>query len=642
MKKISVLLTSILFFNSFSQENLNKISNNASVVLSIKGENILKKVPENLINTSPIFAEFQREFFRNAEQKIAIGEFGVDFSEDIHFVIEDDENLTSFYAIYPLKSKSKFEKALNPSSWGEKVNGKGYEGYVTQYGNDFLVWDKKLAVYIDCKYKGDSYSALYDYDYYLEEAMKNEVLEGYLKSGELVKEYDKVQKKYEKIKLERAKQSYSKREPLEFDRVNSADHEDYYDRMAEVRDYFSFKQQEEREKLQKQIEEEEKKVIASRLENFFKKGGVENPITSSKEFMASRDASSDGIFWSRNGVFFPMFMGYRSYRYGPKFNYNDKSVGGMTANIYLEQTQARVKMTSFYGDSIKKYTQKILSTTLNEKLLNYINKDALGYYSLSFSMEQMLHAFPYYYKSAYGKLNDRYKSQIDLGMDFLKILLDEKDAAKILSGDAVFVLLGIEKKEVTYQTYEMDEDYNYIEVTKTKKEPLPKFRLAMLSQTPELFNKIMEVAVKEGAFTKEKDYYFSEGKKKQFPIAVYAKYDNGVVLVSTEVADMKGVSGAKIDQNQLTLIKNNSSVIYYNNEKMLQQIPMDEIRNKKQRKLFNYLLNHSKDAVFTQSHEDGEIKGELVVNIPEGEENSGMYFFNLMNKIIEIDKEGRE
>lgn len=646
MKKLLFGTLLLLSGITLAQNNLKKIASDAELVFSIHGKNILKKVPENSISTSPFFSLMLKEFFGRSSD-VQIADLGFDLSGNFSVVMENSENLSSNYILYPLKNKSAFEKVV-VKRWGEKekIKGKGYEGYRTSsYSQSYVVWNKNLAVFIKSSVKGASTYSYYDYDYYLNDMLQNEVLAAYLKSGDLIKEYDKVQKKYEKLKLERAKLNSWERDKIDFDKVVSYDYEDYYDRKAEVRDYFDFRQQEEREKLKKKLEEQEKELVSERLENFFSKKGHPNPITENSDFMNDRDQNADGIMWSKSGLMFPLLAGRRYSKYG---YYNSNVAGadnGVLANMYFDEKQARANVKIQYGDSIKKYANKVLSTKLDSKLHNYIDKNALGFYSLSFNMEEALKTISFVYETSLPEINKRMEDHIGFYTSLFRILLDEKEAAEILKGDAVMVLLGIEDKEVTYQTYEMDEDYNYKEVTKTKKEPLPKFRVALSSDKEELFERLMRMAVAEKMFTKEKGFYTSvESKNKyrrnDFPFKIHVKYENGVILVSTEISDMKGVKGS-LSSEHSEMIKNNSVVMYYNNQKLFDQFPMENIRNKKERKLFNYFKNNSRDAIYTIKNNNGVVEGELKVNIPEGEKNSADYFLKLFNELAEIGQGNR-
>lgn len=644
MKKIILLIIPFIVSQSYTQQELNKISDDATMVLSFSLKNFLAKVPQESINTSPFFNFLQNKALRGVDKKITVADLGLDLSKNIYYATENSKDISCFFIMYPLTNKSKFESILNKEQWNQKVKGKGYEGYKSEYNNSYILFDKNTAIFIYINYNGNAFPSLYDSDYYLREAMVNDVLKEYLKSGELVKEYEKIKKKYEALKIERAKEAYYNRKPVDYIPVNSYDYADYYDRKAEVEDYFYFKADEEREELRKKLEEDEKIVFNLRFESFFNKNGHINPISKSSSFNSKRDENADAIFWSKSGIVSPMFYGVSSYNYLLNYggmNNSTPSSGAVTTNLYLDKSQARAEMYTVYGDSIKKYLSKILSTRISDNMLSYISSEAVGYYTLSINSEEMLHALPYFYSSTYRQIQPNFESEIGLAMDFLRVMLDEKETSQLLTGDAIFVLLGLKMQEVTYETYEIDEDYNYKEVTKTKQQLMPQFRFALTSNRTDLFEKIMKLMVQKGMFSSENGFYkLIENKenKRKLPFTVYIKQEKGVILFSTQEEDMKGIKPASISEKQKNNLKAGSVVAYFDPKKMLEQIPQDQISTMNDRKMYNYLVNNTRDISFVQTLQNGDIKGELIFNIPETESNSGIYFLNLLNELTEFKK----
>ena len=63
-------------------------------------------------------------------------------------------------------------------------------------------------------------------------------------------------------------------------------------------------------------------------------------------------------------------------------------------------------------------------------------------------------------------------------VETMKIVLDEKEIAKIAPGNAIFILNDLTYKKVEYTDYEYDEDYNEKEVKKTKDAATPNFTFA--------------------------------------------------------------------------------------------------------------------------------------------------------------------
>ena len=71
-----------------------------------------------------------------------------------------------------------------------------------------------------------------------------------------------------------------------------------------------------------------------------------------------------------------------------------------------------------------------------------------------------------------------YSEVVDIYIDLLEILLDEKGIADLLPGNYMFVMHDMKPRIVNYTDYEYDDEFNRKEVKKTKKELSPLFTFA--------------------------------------------------------------------------------------------------------------------------------------------------------------------
>ena len=77
----------------------------------------------------------------------------------------------------------------------------------------------------------------------------------------------------------------------------------------------------------------------------------------------------------------------------------------------------------------------------------------------------------------------------------------------IFKGEFLFLfhaMISIDKK---YKTYEMDEEYNYVEVEKTKKIPMPLYSVAATINDFTIFKKYLNLLIEKGILQKEKNRY---------------------------------------------------------------------------------------------------------------------------------------
>lgn len=114
-------------------------------------------------------------------------------------------------------------------------------------------------------------------------------------------------------------------------------------------------------------------------------------------------------------------------------------------------------------------------------LVNYVNPDNIGYFSMSINTEAMANYYYTYMKkylaNIYGTKD--YADIMDLYIDLLEIIIDEKAIAELLPGNYLFVMHDMKPQIVNYTDYEYDDEFNRKEVKKTRKELSPDFTFAL-------------------------------------------------------------------------------------------------------------------------------------------------------------------
>lgn len=77
----------------------------------------------------------------------------------------------------------------------------------------------------------------------------------------------------------------------------------------------------------------------------------------------------------------------------------------------------------------------------------------------------------------------------------------------IFNGEFIFLYHAMTSVEKKSKVYEMDDEYNYVEVEKTKTIPMPLYSLAATINNDSLFNKYLALMVQKGFIQKEKNRY---------------------------------------------------------------------------------------------------------------------------------------
>jgi len=313
-----------------------------------------------------------------------------------------------------------------------------------------------------------------------------------------------------------------------------------------------------------------------------------------------------------------------------------KGYGSLNAKLFMDNKSFRIstglELSQEQADSYK----KILNRKLNKKFLKYVNSEkALGFMSYSIDTKAYLEEFPKLLKQTYGSfMGAKMDEEMDLGADLISLLLDEEAVSKVIKGDALFVINGLNTKEVTYTAYEYNDDYKQKEVTKTKNEMLPDFLFMFSSDDTRLINKLIKYGINKNFITAEGNIYKLMEKKS--PIDVYLQIKDGIVFFGNSLTEMQGIQNNQYGSYKLSkmhkqlLSKNNFSFLF-NAKNLVGKVPASEMGGDETAKKFNSILEKMGN-VYMKSN---PIKGKLVsadisAEIPNGHENALKYLFSLI------------
>jgi len=292
-----------------------------------------------------------------------------------------------------------------------------------------------------------------------------------------------------------------------------------------------------------------------------------------------------------------------------------------------------VEMGSLYGP--------MYNGTMNKNFYKYINEDQmLGYFAVNLSTEGLLKAYPklmdYMFENS---PNDEIATIAPLATELFAIVVDEKGVSELLRGDMLFVLTDIKEREVTYTSYDYDEEYNRTETTKTKMEQVPDFLFMATASKKELYKRLMRLAVKENEATFENGIYQFKTPR-SVPFDMFLTFKDDVVLFGSSKSHLmainKGAFNAKVSGTHKKIMSKNSSSIYVNGKRIVNQIPA-ELYPRELRDKVDYLVKNTEDVLFTTSKVKGnKMQGEMIWNTAEeGHKNSLAYFLNIINTLAD-------
>lgn len=320
--------------------------------------------------------------------------------------------------------------------------------------------------------------------------------------------------------------------------------------------------------------------------------------------------------------------------------YGDMS---LTSKLNFEKTQVSLKTIYTMNSDMAKYTEAMYNGKMNSNFFKFFNEDKmLGYFSVNMSTQGILEAYPEMMSKMFeGYEDDEVAAFVPIGMRILSLLIDEEGAAKILRGDMLFVLTEMKERELSYTTYEYDENYEREEVTKTIKETLPGFLMMLTSSEGDLFHQLMNIAVKEsrGEVTLNANGIYQLNTN-ELPFALNVMFKNDAILIGTSFEDMvaikNGKFNSKVGGKHKNLIKKNSSAIYVNGQEIASTFPREIMPNDFKEKI-DFIAENTEDVIFkTGKVKKNAMEGEMILNTPEkGHNNSLAYFLNMITALMD-------
>lgn len=361
---------------------------------------------------------------------------------------------------------------------------------------------------------------------------------------------------------------------------------------------------------------------------------AEQSIVNNKSYLKSLDKNAEATLWI--GDFAKIYENLvGGYYFNNLLGFNMGSMysnSGMSAKLYAEKEDMRLTTSYFMSESMAKSYKKMMDQKLNRKFLDYVNEDRMiGYMSYAVNTEAALTEYPKILKNLYGNL-PMYGEEASLAVDLVELLLDEAAVAKVFPGDMLFLLSGISEKEMTYKSYEYNDDYEYEEIEKTKKETVPDFLMMISSEDQTLMKKLVNYGIKKEVVEAKNDYYAL--KIPESPLAVFLAFKNDIVFLGTSedeiIKIMTGKFDSKVSSKHKKILKNSNYSVYLSGKQLASKIPVDDL-GVRDMKMLNWFLSNSEDAYITSSKMKGNtLEAEMVIGVPASQENSLKYIFNMI------------
>ena len=682
MKNLLIAFSLLFSFKlAKAQDLVKKIPANAFTVATIKGDNVFKLMFVKDFNESFLGKKLLTETSKSLDKNFtSIEDFGINLEKNMYYFNQLSDSITYNCFLIPLKDATKFESLINEKEKKFKTEG-DIRTMILPDSTSIIKWNNNMLYFVTGSIRSSFFadsanSARYgikeiryqnNYDDLTDSAVvavdstyatttePNEVVDVVLAPPPpvLSKPYTPNIKAYQKkasTKKASSKKS-SKKKPAKkkpavkkIEEINEVEITDAP--MAEEIDVVDGAEamtqtgnpDERYDEYQKERAEQDakKKQLAFiwmniQADKIFSTNY--ESIETNKSYTSSLDQKAIAEIWVSS-----LQDAYNSI--APEFGTYGKAgimkgYGSLNAKLFMDKTSFRIstglELAKEQADSYK----KIMDRKLNKKFLKYVDSEkAIGFMGYSIDTKAYLEEFPKLLKQTYGSfLGGKMDEEIELGSDLFSLLLDEEAVSNVVKGDALFVINGLNSKEVTYTTYEYDDDYNRKEVTKTKKETLPDFLFMFSSEDTRLMNKLIKYGINKNYVSTNNGIYKIEEKKS--PIDIYFMIKDGIVFFGNSLTEMQSISNSSfnsaISKTHKNLLAKNNFSFLFNAKNLVGKVPDSEIGGEETAKKFNETLGKMGNIYMKSNPIKGNVvSADISAEIPNGHENALKYLFSLI------------
>lgn len=617
----------------WSQKGPQIIPENATAVVTIKGKNLTDLLSIDEIENSKIGKEMIKALSKETDGKInSLYESGIDFKSNVYYFFQASDSISFHGVVLPLQDKDKMKLLLDVKESNVKKQG-SYSIYQEDGRSSLFAFNNDTAIIL----KGDiNYSFFYD-----EDAANRYGIE---ESGSLY-ELDELEelRDLEEFEIEIAPP------PAAVEEIEEVEIEEIEETVVEIpieeeevivdREGLSSEGYNNKSYNNRWEENNEKKKALAAEWTFMKIIGIitgdEGSVNRKSSFLAAQDKNAEATFWmdDLNNI----YGAYSALGMPSDLNfsglYEDTR---LSANLHIENDRIEMQMTQNVNKDLAQLYAKTMNAKPNKKFYNYLNENKmLGYMSYAINTEAFLYEYPKLLKKMFAEVMPEYEAEASIGADLFSLLLDEEAVANLVKGDMMFVVTDVVEKERSYKTYTYDEDFNRVEVTKTKKEPLPEFLLMASTGDEKMMKKLMSYLESKKAVKYLNGMY--NIAVDDLPLELNIMMHNGIVFMGTSKSDLinikKGSFKGNLGSKHKKLISANNMVMYVNGKRIMEVIPAKEFGSKAEKPL-SYLRENLRDMTMTSGKPKGnKMTSNMIINIPENSENGLKYLFEMMNQI---------
>jgi len=651
IKRLIVTLGVVLYTSfSFAQDLVRKIPKDASLVATFNNKAFFDFLNVDTINAKLIKTKFFDELLdaKNIDGNVGIEDFGIDLSSKAYLYIKGADSIQFVGGLIPLANKSQFEAFIKNKNRIEYVNN-----LPSIYSADRTVrmsWDDhtlyiltglSIGDFFDRQEVKERYGLLGYYDEAVDSSWDWDAVAA---DSVYVEGYDEEWTVPDTTVVAQEEYLYGEEEEDEYAIVDSilgqeAYADDYYTRYDSI---YRYNDSIKNKLINEWVNIEFADIVNGKAGSYDTKHM--KPL--SKNTIFNVHVGNMGTLY---GNFFPqkMFMqslGMPWYLMGNEVNGQDPSLEsyyGMQAyDGQVDVIGNKLKITGglVFDKKVAQQYNSIYRRGVNPKFYNFLHKDILGFMSVNINTEAYLKQLPKLIEQYYGPLVPGYADYISLGATLFDVIVDEKAVGKVFKGDNLFVLNGVTNTTVTYTDYEYDDEYNAIEVEKTKVETIPQFMYMFSSEDTRIFDVLVKLGVNKEELVAHDGFYEIKKLNNKSGIVIYIQNKNGVIYVGNDLEAMTAIQENTMRQKghpaYIALAKKNAVALLFNPRRVPVLLEELEVPIKSAMlPIMNDLKQYGDVYFATPGMVGNTFKTESVVEFPKTKPNALLFLLDVIERL---------
>lgn len=339
------------------------------------------------------------------------------------------------------------------------------------------------------------------------------------------------------------------------------------------------------EDRQKDIQKKREITIQKKLESAFETFFNEDPQLSLKhnvQYNKTIETPHD-ISYYINGIGNSFSSGFNAFLMGSNGANNIMSMFNDNysyASLVFDENEIAITSNQHVSDKFLENMKALNSAKFNKKLFKYIDgSNLVGIMGIAVNPN-----------ASYDIISDTYSTILKnsigeegaIASEIFFTLLDEEEIFDLVKGDMIFAVTDIKEFDISYTSYEYDEDYNRLETTKTKKETLPEYVFTANVGNSDLSDKIIRLmetsktVYDKGGFYKYTPYSYY-GRNSGGMEVFFAIQDNVLIITNDyELVTQQLVDGVskdnKIEKQVTAMAKKNNLFGFWDNSKTIEKL----------------------------------------------------------------------